>query len=140
MTDNMKITLELIKTHLAEARELVGKTVSISGKPQKVGFKEFDWHFEKPNVRKVSAVDYRLDGREIHSQACLDFYKEYGYCIVMELDGGSAPFEYVKVQNSLQLNNEYDAVLTKDGVKVGCQMIPFDKVRELAKLVEEYKP
>lgn len=37
------------------------------------------------------------------------------------------------------LTSEYSALITKDGVVVGCQTIPLNKVLELAETVKNYK-
>lgn len=36
--------------------------------------------------------------------------------------------------NFLQLNNQYEAEISKGQVKVGCQIFPIDKIREIVKL------
>ena len=37
----------------------------------------------------------------------------------------------------VELNSEYTAIVTKEGVKVGCQSFPTSKIRELAKALDE---
>jgi hypothetical protein len=41
----------------------------------------------------------------------------------------------VKIYNRLKLTDEYDAEIKEGYVQVGCQQIPFDKIRQLYKLL-----
>jgi len=54
----------------------------------------------------------------------------------------SWPLDCIKIIEELspcprfKLTKDYDAELTNDGIKVGCQLIPYDKFKELVEFVE----
>ncbi len=47
--------------------------------------------------------------------------------------------EYTLIDIEIKLNNEHTAIISQDGVKVGCQVFPLDKVQELYDAVQKVK-
>lgn len=101
------------------------------------------------------SMEYMLD----ESSALMEFYSEYPDVIFERgssndcINFGSIEYdnqdqtlnwstqfkkikEFVLKKNTMKLTNDYDAEVTDDGIKVGCQLITFDKFDELAKLVK----
>ena len=58
---------------------------------------------------------------------------------IADLDTIKEILNYKNPISTLQLNSEYTAEINKDTktVKVGCQTFTFDKVNELAKIINE---
>ena len=106
-----------------EAKKLIGKTVK---------FKDLQTKFK---VKKV-ILRHDDDGRGL-SQVCRDYLKEHGYVVTVSGDIFDSPFpeiELVPDEVTLKLNDSYDAVVTKRGIKVGCQTFSHDILKELYKL------
>jgi signal peptidase I len=63
----------------------------------------------------------------------LDLIKKDGYVVTVEGEDGTSYCldEISQLTNEVVLNDEYTAVIEGDIVKVGCQDIPIDKVKEI---------
>jgi hypothetical protein len=108
-----------------EAKKLIGKTVKFKGGSNK--FK----------VEKV-ILRHDNDGGDL-SLASQDYLKKHGYVVVV-IGNYFKPFpeiELVPDEITLKLNDSYDAVVTKDGIKVGCQTFSHDIVDALKNAIEE---
>jgi len=109
-----------------EAKKLIGKTVKFKDGPTK--FK----------VEKV-ILRHDNDGWGL-SQVCRDYLKKHGYVVAVSGDIFTKPFpeiELVPDEVTLKLNDKHDAIVTKDGIKVGCQTFSHDIVEKLKKAIEE---
>jgi hypothetical protein len=109
-----------------EAKKLIGKTILVKGTTLKY---------------KVDNVVIRRDSDGIGlSSSCHDFLKANGYVVAILGDGLSRPFPDVVEcgkEINVKLNDSYDAVVTKDGIEVGCQTFSHDIVEKLKKAIEE---
>jgi len=110
-----------------EAKKLIGKTVAVKN---------------VPSVKiKVTSVVYRMgDDADDLSSSCQDYLKEHGYLIAVRGGRRSRPFpeiELVPDEVTLKLNDSYDAVVTKDGITVGCQTFSHDIVDKLKSAIEQ---
>jgi hypothetical protein len=85
---------------------------------------------EKPWDRSYPRIIW--DGDDI-CQTCSDDYPEISLSEMIEKII-SAPF---KESFTIQLTNDYEAEVTKDGITVGCQKITFEKFDELCELVKQ---
>jgi hypothetical protein len=124
------ITLEELKVKLAAARKLVGKRV------RNINSKLGSYLIESVEL----AIDKVPDNN--HSQAIRDFFSKNGYCVILNTDKNTFAFpfeeyEVVKSKLELKLNSEYTAVVSEDGVVVGCQTFTHEKILELADLVRK---
>lgn len=109
-----------------EAKKLIGKTILVKGTTFKY---------------KVDNVIIRRDNDKAGiSGSCISFLEKHGYVVAMLGDGLSRPFpdvvEYGKEIN-VKLNDKHDAVVTKDGIKVGCQTFSHDIVDALKNAIEQ---
>ena len=109
-----------------EAKKLIGKIILVEGTTIKY---------------KVDNVVIRKDNDKTGlSSSCRDFLKANGYVVAILGVDLSRPFpdvvEYSKEIN-VKLNDKYDAVVSKDGIKVGCQTFSHDIVEKLKRAIEE---
>jgi hypothetical protein len=115
--------------------------------------KKFPYEFHTDNIDKLRAVITFLFSKGLTSygesveEATKKYFKEYPYLAIYEtrIAGNySAKPEYAKIsfeeifdmfyqpqQITIELNDEYEAVVSKDGIQVGCQKISFDKLDEI---------
>jgi hypothetical protein len=110
-----------------EAKKLIGKTVVVKN---------------EPSVKiKVTSIVYRMgDDADDLSFACQDYLKKHGYLIAVRGGLYSRPFleiEEVTSDINVKLNDNHDAIVTKDGIKVGCQTFSHDIVEKLKNAIEE---
>lgn len=110
-----------------EAKKLIGKTVVVKNEPLvKI---------------KVTSIVYRMgDDADDLSFACQDYLKEHGYLIAVRGGGYSRPFleiEEVTSDINVKLNDSYNAIVTKSGIKVGCQTFSHDVVDKLKNAIEQ---
>lgn len=47
--------------------------------------------------------------------------------------------EFLTSVNSVKISNDYDAVVSKNGITVGCQTIKFEDFDKLAELVKKFR-
>ena len=109
-----------------EAKKLIGKTVK---------FKDGQTKFK---VEKV-ILRYDNDGDGL-SYVCREYLKKHGYVVAVSDDIFDMPFSFIELvpdEITLKLNDSYDAVVSKDGIKVGCQTFSHDIVEKLKKAIEE---
>ena len=108
-----------------EAKKLIGKTILVKGTTLKY---------------KVDNVVIRKDNDKAGmSSSCVDFLKKHGYVVAMLANGLSRPFPDVvecDKEINVKLNDSYDAIVTKDGIKVGCQTFSHDIVNALKNAIE----
>lgn len=110
-----------------QAKKLIGKTVQ-----QKSGNSKF----------KVKQVGLRYDddsnGLSVISSVSLE---ENGYAVVLFGSSHNIPYEASVVIEekpiTVKLNDTYEAVVSKDGIRVGCQTFSHDVVNELKKAIEQ---
>lgn len=110
-----------------EAKKLIGKTVVVKN---------------EPSVKiKVTSIVYRMgDDAGDLSFACQDYLKKHGYLIAVRGCGYSRPFLEIEELTSdinVNLNDSYDAIVTKDGIKVGCQTFSHEVVDKLKNAIEQ---
>jgi hypothetical protein len=108
------------------AKKLIGKTV------------KFQSGSTKFKVEKV-ILRHDDDGDDL-SFASRDYLKKHGYVVAVISSGFTKPFpeiELVPDEITLKLNDSYDAIVTKDGIKVGCQTFSHDIVEKLKKAIEQ---
>jgi hypothetical protein len=109
-----------------EAKKLIGKTILVKGTTIKY---------------KVSNVIIRRDNDEAGiSGSCISFLEKHGYVVAIKGDGLSRPFPDVVEcgkEINVKLNDKHDAIVTKDGIKVGCQTFSHDIVYKLKNAIEE---
>jgi hypothetical protein len=109
-----------------EAKKLIGKTIK---------FKDGQTKFK---VEKV-ILRHDDDGRGL-SWVCRDYLKKHGYVVAVSGDIFDKPFseiELVPDEITLKLNDKHDAIVTKDGIKVGCQTFSHDIVEKLKNAIEQ---
>jgi hypothetical protein len=109
-----------------EAKKLIGKAILVKGTTLKY---------------KVDNVVIRKDNDKAGlSPACVNFLKAHGYVVGIMGETLSRPFpdvvEYSKEIN-VKLNDKHDAIVTKDGIKVGCQTFSHDIVYKLKNAIEQ---
>jgi hypothetical protein len=108
------------------AKKLIGKTVKFKGGSNK--FK----------VEKV-ILRHDDDGDSL-SVASRDYLKKHSYVVAVIGSGFNKPFpeiELVPDEINVKLNDSYDAIVTKDGIKVGCQTFSHDIVDKLKSAIEQ---
>ncbi len=116
--------LQKIKDLSLLAESYIGKTVQSGGSNWRVdGYKIF---LNKETAAKSSA-------------SVRTHFNNYGYCVAVSGSGRITPIESVKpvpTSKTINLNEAYDAIITKDTVRVGCQTISRAKILELYKEME----
>jgi hypothetical protein len=125
------ITLDEIKSQLAEAKKLIGKKVKRINSPRKeddVAFTVLDVSF---NVDFDKFKDVGPRSKE--------FLKEFGYIIYLHGKFSGVPIfgifseKSIKVVEDVEvvLKSSYTAILSDFGIKVGCQTFPLDIIDKL---------
>lgn len=108
-----------------EAKKLIGKTILVKGTTFKY---------------KVDNVVIRRDNDKAGiSGSCISFLEKHGYVVAIKGDGLSFPFpDVVECGEEIyvKLNDKHDAIVTKDGIAVGCQTFSHDIVYKLKKAIE----
>lgn len=120
--------LNEIRNEFAEAKELVGKRVTIGGKTK----------LEFGKTHLVEKVDFYLEDPKGLS-SIEEAIENDGYCLALSGEGCDTAFGYHKLADEIQLNSKYTARITDEGVKVGCQTFEFKKVLELAEAVKKFQ-
>jgi len=93
-------------------------------------------------VKKLSTGEYFTPeyfgiGNKYTRNLVPDTFNDDGYVVYLENDDYIAPVnDLEEVTNVVELTDDYDAIIEGDTVKVGCQNIPIDKVKEILSLWE----
>ena len=125
------ITLDEIKSQLAEAKKLIGKKVKRINSPRKeddVAFTVLDVSF---NVDFDKFKDVGPRSKE--------FLKEFGYIIYLHGNFSGQPIFGIFSEKSIKvvedvkvvLNSSYTATISHDGIRVGCQTFSLDIIDKL---------
>jgi len=67
------------------------------------------------------------------------YYDKHGFCVVIKGGRYAVPVDGVTLvpeSKTIELTNEYDAEVFKNEVKVGCQTISIEKVKEILTIAE----
>jgi len=79
------------------------------------------------------------------SSSVMEEFLKTGFCVALrdEIGGTSVPLlndtNIFREDVTLKLTSDYDAIVSRDNVKVGCQTIPRAKIVELYNLMMEFK-
>ncbi len=79
------------------------------------------------------------------SLSVIEEFQKNGFCIALRDVGAysSIPLldntELFQEDIIIKLTDEYDAIISKNEVKVGCQTIPKEKIVEIYKIITEFK-
>jgi hypothetical protein len=70
-----------------------------------------------------------------------DYLKTHDFCVAVTNNIGYYPAEWLEAAQSFEvkLNDNYTAIVTKDGIKVGCQTFPLSIAHDLINKVNELK-
>lgn len=70
-----------------------------------------------------------------------EYLKKHGFLVIVENASDYANVDIQEVINNVvKLNDDYDAIIEGNIVKVGCQSIPIGKVREILETYNKLKP
>lgn len=116
----MNIDSETLDAEVVKAKSLIGKTVKDS-----VG-----------NRGIVSSFEIKTATFGFSSHSVGEAVKNKGYCVAVKY--GFYATDVVNVEEhteeiKVNLNSEYTAYVSKDGIKVGCQIFPLSILDELVK-------
>lgn len=65
-------------------------------------------------------------------------FEKSGFCVAIKYGGNAVPVQtltLIKDVETIKLTDDYDAIVYKDRVEVGCQTIPRAKLEELMKVM-----
>jgi len=120
--------LEIIKKLCALANSYIGEIVVGSG-GRKWKVDSYEVYLLKENAAKSSGSVY-------------GHFNMHGYCVAVKGGGRSIPVEEVELQptsETIKLTDDYEAVITKDHIVVGCQTISREKLQELLKIQDGFQ-
>jgi hypothetical protein len=114
---------------MAKAEGLIGKTVLGS---------KFNRTFAVEGIRMLNS---KFGVPTWLAPADNDYLKKHGFLIIVECAADYANVATCEViDNIINLNGEYDAVIEGKFVKVGCQTIPIEKVQEILDTYKKLNP
>lgn len=122
-----KDKFENLKVLVALAESLLKTTVTTKARPLQVTKYEI---FLDRGKAKMS------------SNSVLEEFDRSGFCVAVQGNQRSVPVQEVNIKPkelTTKLTNDYDAVVTKDSVQVGCQTISREKILELVKLMDSLR-
>lgn len=126
--EKKEITLNEIKSQLAEAKKLIGKKIKrLSG-------------YNAGIIHKVDKVNLHLENPPVGPNHD-DFFAKNGYVISLHESGSAESreadtvfqnggFQVIEDQKVI-LNSSYTAIISSEGIKVGCQTFPLEIIDKL---------
>jgi len=80
------------------------------------------------NWSRLTSANVNKDTPKVIS----DIIDKHGFCYCVSTSGVVMPASKVKkVDNRIVLTSEYNALISKDVINVGCQTIPYQKVLDI---------
>lgn len=129
-TKKSTITFSDVKTQVELAESFIGREVSLKSNLS------VRYHVEEVSVILTDKQ------AEDSSLLVLKEFKKSGYCVAVVSNGRSFPLVDVvlnKPSKTIKLTKDYNIVIEKDVVTVGCQVIPRSKILEIHKIMESFQ-